>query len=237
MGGHLSPQCEAGETRSAASGSAHRAGERPGSQSAPRARTPGTALISAPAPVSFFQSFLLPIPEILVPIPETPDFRGLSLPLPNSFPAFYFVNAVNMPEVQSGYAFTGLIRCGKCKAPYKRKHAAAGSKYEKIVWICKTFNELGKEVCDSQQIPESIPMEKTAEIMGLTEFDAETLRLQIAEIIVPEHNKLVYVFHDGLCVEAEWQNPSRRHSWTEEMKQAARERQLKIAAERRNRNE
>jgi hypothetical protein len=33
--------------------------------------------------VSFFQSSLLPIPV-------TSDFRGLSLPLPNSFPAFYW---------------------------------------------------------------------------------------------------------------------------------------------------
>jgi hypothetical protein len=86
------------------------------------------------------------------------------------------------------YDLTGLIRCGKCGASYRRKHAAAGSKYEKIVWICATFNTLGKADCDSQQIPEDILLAKIAEVGGLA---------QIAEILVPEHNRLAFILKDG----------------------------------------
>ncbi|GHU80658.1 hypothetical protein FACS1894191_6420 [Clostridia bacterium] len=140
-------------------------------------------------------------------------------------------------DVSGGYPFTGLIRCGKCGAPYRRKHTASGTKYEKIVWICGTFNELGKSVCDAQQIPENILMEKTANILGLPAFDVDILRTQITEIQVPEHNRLVFVFTDDSSAEVQWQNPSRRYSWTEEMKQTARERQQRIIAERRKQHE
>jgi len=122
------------------------------------------------------------------------------------------------------YPFSGMIRCGKCGAPYKRKHANAGGKYEKIVWICSRFNELGKEVCDSQQIPEAILWQKTKDSGGLE---------HIAAIRVPGHNRLIFMFKDGHETEVEWQNPSLRESWTPEMKQTARERQLKILEERR----
>ena len=58
------------------------------------------------------------------------------------------------------YPFTGLITCRKCGAPYKRKHNSAGTKYEKVVWICTTYDTLGKEHCDSQQIPEDMFIHK-----------------------------------------------------------------------------
>jgi len=45
----------------------------------------------------------------------------------------------------------------------------------------------------------------------------------------------VFIFSDGHPEERVWQDRSRAESWTEEMRQAARERQQKIAAERRNR--
>jgi DNA invertase Pin-like site-specific DNA recombinase len=123
------------------------------------------------------------------------------------------------------YPLTGIVICGICGAPYKRKHAAAGTKYEKIVWICPTFDTLGKDTCGSQQIPEDILLEKAEQVGGLD---------RITEIRVPEHNLLTFVFTDGTTLDARWENPSRRHSWTLEMKQAARERQLKTASERRS---
>ena len=121
------------------------------------------------------------------------------------------------PKVEERYPFTGLIRCGKCGAPYKRKHAAAGSKYEKIVWICDTFNALGKTECDSQQIPEDILSAKVAEVGGLE---------RIAQIRVPGHNLLAFVLDDSSSVEVKWAHPSRSQSWTPEMKEAARQRQI-----------
>jgi DNA invertase Pin-like site-specific DNA recombinase len=124
--------------------------------------------------------------------------------------------------------FTGLIRCGQCTSYYRRKSANAGGKYAKAVWICNTFNVHGKSACQSQQIPEDILTAKTLEALGAAELSGDELRRKISEIQVPEHGRLVYVFNDGHVVIADWQNPSRSESWTPEMKQAARERQLLI---------
>jgi len=121
-------------------------------------------------------------------------------------------NGGNFPPRQ--YPCTGMIRCGTCGAAYRRKHASAGSKYEKIVWICATFNTLGKSECDSQQIPEDILMEKVAEVGGLD---------KVAGIIVPEHNRLLFTLKDGSTVETEWRHRSRSESWTDEMKRQAAE--------------
>ena len=130
------------------------------------------------------------------------------------------------PPQERRYPFTGLIRCGKCGVPYKRKHASAGSKYEKIVWICPTFDQLGKEECDSQQIPEDILIKKALEVLHLHRFDETALRASIQEIRVPEHNRVVFVFPDYHEVSVEWNHISRRHSWTPEMREVARQRAL-----------
>lgn len=119
--------------------------------------------------------------------------------------------------------FTGLIRCGLCGKNFRHKIANAGKKCEKPVWCCSTFNTRGKNACPAQQIPENILITKTAEILGVTDFDRETLTKQIKEIHVPKHYCLVYVFHDGHTKEVTWQHKSRRESWTPEMKQKARE--------------
>ncbi len=140
-------------------------------------------------------------------------------------------------ETSSGtYPFTGKIHCGECGARYCRKHAAIGTKYEKIVWICNTFNSLGKSMCASQQIPESILMNKVAEVLGTPVFEPTLFTKEIAKIQVPAHNLLTFVFHDGHTVNVEWQNPSRRESWTEEMRQVARERQQECIRKRQQTN-
>ena len=121
------------------------------------------------------------------------------------------------PQPPISYPFTGIIRCGKCGANYRRKITAAGSKYEKPVWICGTFNTYGKAECDSQQIPEAILETKVAEAGGLE---------NIVEIQIPGKNRMIFMFRDGSNRDVEWENPSRRHSWTPEMKEKARQRQL-----------
>ena len=115
---------------------------------------------------------------------------------------------------QGQYPLTGKIKCGRCGVPYRRKHASAGSKYEKIVWICATYNTLGKAECASQQIPEDILMERIAEIGELGKVEA---------IIVPDHFRLTFYMKDGTTIETKWQHRSRSESWTAEMKTAAAE--------------
>lgn len=136
------------------------------------------------------------------------------------------------PEVMT-YPFTSLLCCGLCGKHFRRKVTSAGTKYEKSVWICPTFNTYGKSACPAQQIPETILFAKTSEVLGVTEWDRETLMANISEIQVPGSSRLVYVFRDGRTQEIAWQNPSRRESWTEEMKQKARKDALKSAEERR----
>lgn len=125
------------------------------------------------------------------------------------------------------HLFTGLITCKICGKHFQRKIANASGKYAKPVWICSTFNSLGKSACNAQQISETILIAKTSEVLGTVDWDRNTLLKSISGIFVPEHNQLVYIFKDGHQQEVEWHNLSRRESWTAEMKQAARERALK----------
>ena len=137
------------------------------------------------------------------------------------------------PDANKKYLFTGLITCGFCGKHYRRKIATAGSKYSKPVWICATFNHYGKNSCPSQQIPESILLEKTAEVLKTTELGKELLEKNISGIRIPGHNRIEYIFKDGRCVEVAWKNPSRSESWDEVSRQVARERSLAIAERRR----
>jgi len=126
------------------------------------------------------------------------------------------------PEYRT-YAFTSMIRCGICGASYHRKMVGSSPKYRKPAWICTTFDMEGKAACASQQIPEVILEAKAAEALGIV-FDEKIFRQKIKEIQVPAHNRLVFLFHDGTTETCEWQNPSRRDSWTPEMREQARQR-------------
>jgi len=130
------------------------------------------------------------------------------------------------PEPPKTYPFTGMIRCGICGANYRRKITAAGSKYEKPVWICGTFNTYGKAECNSQQIPEAILEAKVAEMLGRDAFDEVFFKYLIEEVRVPAHNRLIFVYHSGSRFEVEWENLSRRQSWTSEMREVARQLQI-----------
>lgn len=130
--------------------------------------------------------------------------------------------------------FTGLICCGNCKKHFHRKVTASAKKYpKKPFWICSTAMRYGADYCKSHRIPEDILMVKTAEVLGMADFDRETLIKHIKEIQVPKHHHLVYVFHNGYTVEATWRYKSHKEVWTDDMKQKAREKSLARAEERR----
>ncbi len=120
------------------------------------------------------------------------------------------------------YPFTGMIRCEHCGKKYRRKKAVAG-----FVWQCSTYLQEGKDVCPAKQIPEGTLTAIAAEVLGLPEFDSEVFQNNITEIRVPGNNRLTFIFQRGRIVHREWQDRSRRESWTEEKKQAAREHALR----------
>jgi DNA invertase Pin-like site-specific DNA recombinase len=125
------------------------------------------------------------------------------------------------PPPQDSYAFSGLIRCGICGAAYRHKIAGAAPKYKKSVWICATFNSLGKTHCASQMIPEDILEAKTLEAGG---FEG------LQEILVPGLNQLQFIYADGHVVDTTWAHPSRSQSWTPEMREAARQKSIERRA-------
>ncbi|MFZ5988068.1 MAG: recombinase family protein [Bacillota bacterium] len=125
------------------------------------------------------------------------------------------------------YPFTGRIVCGRCGAFYHRKLNNAGTKYQKEVWICSTYNRFGKKRCGAKQIPEKVLLSLVTDVLGISEFDEKLFKLNIKEIQVPEDNTLAFVFMDGRIVQREWKYKSRSESWTEETRQQVRERNWK----------
>ncbi len=120
------------------------------------------------------------------------------------------------------YPFTGKLECGICGAMYRRKITGSEPKYKKPVWICPTYNQLGKQACASKQIPEDILQNVTTSVLGLEEFNPSIFEKQIERIHVVTRNKLLFVFRDGRRVSREWQDASRK--WSGEQKEEARKR-------------
>ncbi len=132
------------------------------------------------------------------------------------------------PSQKQGFSeFTGIIRCGRCGANFHRKVNAAGTKYAKTTWACATYTNRGKHECPAKRIPEDILKAKCAEALGLAEHDPAKFKARVAEIIVPDDGVLVFAFWDGTEQTLAWANPSRRESWTAEMRSAAREKFMK----------
>ena len=115
------------------------------------------------------------------------------------------------------YPFTGLIVCGNCGKHYRRKVTKTGA-----VWICSTFNTIGKEYCASKQIPESTLISITEETLGST----NALNDKITVIRAEKDNSLVFCFTNGESSVKRWTDRSRRESWTPEMRETARQRTL-----------
>ncbi len=118
--------------------------------------------------------------------------------------------------------FRGLIICGDCGGRYCRSYKA-----NKAVWICNKYDKYGKAICQSQQIPENILIEQTEKILSEKDLTADLIKSRINQILVPEHNHLIYELKDSSTVEVFWQHRSRSQSWTPEMRQLARERALR----------
>lgn len=131
------------------------------------------------------------------------------------------------PAPKKAYPFTSLLVCDGCGKNYRRKVTKTGP-----VWVCGTFNSMGKAACASKQIPEETLQAVTAEVLGQMDFPEELLRRLIKSILVCNGNVLIFRFFDGSEITRTWQDRSRRQSWTDEMKATARQKAL----ERRNQN-
>ena len=131
------------------------------------------------------------------------------------------------PMTKSFSEFSGVIHCSHCGANFCKKVNAIGTKYAKVTWACRTFTYRGKRECAAKRIPEDILKGKCAEALGLAKHDPEKFTAKVAAITVPDDGVLVFMFRDGMIRTLTWENRSRRESWTDEMKQAAREKASK----------
>jgi hypothetical protein len=125
--------------------------------------------------------------------------------------------------------FSGLITCDRCGAKFRMKENAIGTKYAKAWWACATYIHQGKRKCAAKRIPESILKEKCAEALGIAEYDPAVFAVKVTKISIPADSVLEFTFKDGTKKKIHWEHRSRRESWTDEMKQAAREKALEVS--------
>jgi len=116
------------------------------------------------------------------------------------------------PKARNRYPFSGLLVCGNCGKSYRRKVTAT-----QPVWICATFATQGKAFCASKQIPEATLAEVTATVADIKDIE---------QILVFNGNRLEYHLVNGEVITKEWKDRSRSKSWTEEMRDAVRQRNL-----------
>jgi site-specific DNA recombinase len=120
------------------------------------------------------------------------------------------------------YPFTGLIYCGECGHLFKHKV----TKYYES-WCCSQYDELGKAYCASKKIRDDVLRKACAEALSIDSFDETIFKENIRRIDAFNGNRLVFHFINGISKEVIWDNPSRRDSWTVEMKLKAKERSSK----------
>lgn len=117
------------------------------------------------------------------------------------------------------HPFSGKLVCGVCGGNFHRKEAHGGP-----VWTCGKFNRFGKSACVSKRIPEDILMSTTATAFGQSIFDEQAFRDGVEHVLACNENKLIYRFKDGTETNVKWKDKPRSQSWTDEMREAARQR-------------
>ncbi len=117
--------------------------------------------------------------------------------------------------------FTGKIRCGICGKNYRRKTTR-----RKTVWCCATFNTRGKAYCASKIIPENTIKDCISDVLGGKYFSEDFFTDTVDSIVAESGNTIRLIFKDGTEKKISWQDRSRSESWTVEMREAVRQKQL-----------
>lgn len=117
--------------------------------------------------------------------------------------------------------FTGKIRCSVCGKNYRRKTTPYNT-----VWCCSTFNTKGKAYCASKAIPEETLKNCIAEALGGNTFTEDAFTSAVDFIFAEPENRLRLMMTDGTEKESVWKDRSRSESWTEEMRETARQKAL-----------
>jgi site-specific DNA recombinase len=117
--------------------------------------------------------------------------------------------------------FTGKIRCAVCGKNYRRKATPYNT-----VWCCSTFNTRGKAYCASKSVPEETLKKCIANALGKRRFSEDDFTAAVDYIIVEPENRLRLALTDGTEKIIVWQDRSRSESWTDTMRETARQKML-----------
>lgn len=117
---------------------------------------------------------------------------------------------------------SGKVLCRNCGKPFSRVMRGGQPK-----WQCATYLRKGRDACPAKQVPEQVLLAFICDSLGWQCFDAQAFQARVAAIHVTSPSTLQLVLADGQVFETAWQNRSRSESWTAEMKQEARERNLR----------
>jgi len=117
--------------------------------------------------------------------------------------------------------FTGKIRCAICGKNYRRKITPYNT-----VWCCSTFNTRGKAYCASKVIPENTLKNCISDALGRKYFTEDYFISTVDFIAAGPGNTMRLTFKDGTEKKIVWQDRSRSESWTEGMREAARQKTL-----------
>lgn len=120
-----------------------------------------------------------------------------------------------------GYTFTGMLYCGKCGKTYKYRK----TDYNQF-WICSTYFEFGRDVCPSRQIPEAQLYNALNAEFGYEEFDKQDFKSKVEKMTVHDGNRITLHFWNGSEKDIYWKEKAVRSTWTEEMREVARQRAL-----------
>ena len=117
--------------------------------------------------------------------------------------------------------FSGLVRCGLCGNTYKRTTHKG-----RHFWNCTTYQTRGKSACAAKRIPEETLISLTCDVLGIDSLDSDMVRNRIAAIRAEQNNTVIFSLNDGSEIRKQWKDRSRSESWTDEMKEAARQKAL-----------
>lgn len=137
-------------------------------------------------------------------------------------------NGKNVKKDES--LFCGIILCKQCGGKYRYKNQRIKTSNTYVpTWKCATFLDYGKDYCSAKQIRESILIDKTKQVLGISqdkELNREMVLANIDHIESAADNKLYFFLKNGKVEVVSWENPSRSKSWTPEMKALAKQKSL-----------
>ena len=119
------------------------------------------------------------------------------------------------------HPMAGIVKCPQCGANYRHKY-----KNDKEIWLCSTFLTEGKSKCSSKQVPHDILMDCLRKCLK-KKISVEKVKDHVSKIEIFNDGKIRIHLIKGGIKDMRWRYQSRSLSWTDEMKEKARERALK----------